>query len=204
MAILVSDPYIEQQLREERKLTGADRYDEVWDGVYVIAPMPTDEHQDMVLELAMALTEAVARPRLARVRAGVNLSDRGDDWEHDYRAPDVAVFLRDGKAENLETHWRGAADFLVEVTSPGDQTYDKIAFYERLGVRELLIINRQSWTLELYRLEDGTLRLVGQSRLKTPYAIVSRMVPLSFQLVPGESRPRIQVTHAESGRTWLV
>ena len=116
----------------------------------------------------------------------------------------MAVFLHDGKAENLETHWRGAADFLVEVTSPDDRTYDKIAFYERLGVRELLVVNRQSWTLELYRLEDGTLRLVGQSRLTAPDVLASRMLPLSFQLVPGESRPRIHVTHAESGRTWLV
>jgi Uma2 family endonuclease len=204
MAILVSDPYIEQQLREERKRTDADRYDEVWDGGYVIAPLPNDQHQEIIVHLGTALAAAIDYRGRAEIRLGINVSDRGDDWEHDFRIPDVAVFLRDGEAENLETRWRGPADFLVEITSPGDRTYDKIPFYERLGVRELLVVNRQSWTLELYRLEDGTLRLTSQSRFDAPDVLVSQMVPLSFQLVPGESRPRIHVTHAESGRTWLV
>ena len=96
---------------------------------------------------------------------GVNLSDRDKGWEQNYREPDVAVFLRDGKAINCGTHWRGAADFLVEIISPGERTREKIPFYSSLGVVELLIIDRDPWTLELYRHQNGQLAKVGQSTL---------------------------------------
>ena len=70
---------------------------------------------------------------------GVNLSDRDEGWEQNFREPDVAVFLRDGKAINCGTHWQGAADFLVEIISPGERTREKIPFYSSLGVVELLV-----------------------------------------------------------------
>ena len=35
------------------------------------------------------------------VSPGVNLSDRDDGWEQNYREPDVAVFLHDTKADQL-------------------------------------------------------------------------------------------------------
>ena len=85
------------------------------------------------------LREVIRRPRLGQVFPGVNLSDRDDDWKQNFREPDVAVFLRDGKAINHGTHWQGAADFLVEIISPGERTRDKIPFYSGIGVVELLI-----------------------------------------------------------------
>ena len=38
----------------------------------------------------------------------------------------------------------GGPDFLVEVASPGDRSLDKLAFYEGIGVRELLMVDRDS------------------------------------------------------------
>ena len=52
MAILVTDPDLEQRLRVQRAAMGADRYDEVWDGTYMMAPMPNDEHQNVVPRLS--------------------------------------------------------------------------------------------------------------------------------------------------------
>jgi hypothetical protein len=40
MTILIRAPVLEYQLLEKRKAIGADRYDEVWDRVYVIGPKP--------------------------------------------------------------------------------------------------------------------------------------------------------------------
>ncbi len=34
MAILLTDPVLEQRLKEERQAAGTDRYDEVWEDVY--------------------------------------------------------------------------------------------------------------------------------------------------------------------------
>ena len=204
MAMLVFDPYVQDRLVAERKASGADRYDEVWEGVYMMMPMKNDEHQQIVTRIAAILQEAIGWPGLGEVRAGVNLSDRGADWEHDYRVPDVAVFLPDGDAKNCDTHWRGGADLIVEITSPGDRTREKIPFYSSLGVVELLLLDRQSWTLELYRQQEGQLRKVGQSSLDADEVLASESVPLTFRLVSATPRPQIKVIHVESGREWMV
>jgi Uma2 family endonuclease len=204
MVMLVDDPHIENRLLAERKATGADRYDEVWEGVYVMVPMPADEHQQIVTRITSILQEVVGWADVGEVRAGVNLSDREEDWEHDYRVPDVAVFLAAGSAVNCGTHWRGGADLLIEITSPGDRTREKIPFYDRLGVEELLLLDRQSWTLEQYRRQAGRLQETGRSSVDAPEVLASATVPLTFQLISGDPRPQVKVTHTQSGRSWMV
>jgi Uma2 family endonuclease len=204
MALLVTDPWLEDRLKAERSAIGADRYDEVWEGICIMTPMPNSEHQGMVNQLASILQEVIGWPGLGEVFPGINLSAKDEDWEQDYRVPDVAVFLKSGGAANRDTHWRGAADFLVEITSPGDRTREKTPFYSRIGVVELLLVDRESWTLELYRREKVLLQEVGRSSTDTGEVLTSSAVPLTFQLVPGERRPQIRVTHIDSGRQWTV
>ena len=204
MAILVTDPWLEERLKAEREASGADRYDEVWEGVYMMTPMPNSEHQQMVSRFVAILEDVVGFPRLGDVFPGVNLSDRDDDWEHNYRVPDVAVFLRGGSAVNCDTHWRGAADFLVEITSPEDRTREKTPFYSRLGVRELLVVERRPWRLELYRHHSGELKEASRSVPDSSRPLHSESVPLTFQLVHGDPRPQIKVTNVDSGREWMV
>ncbi len=117
MATLVTDPDLEQRLRTQRAATGADRYDEVWDGAYMMVPMPNDEHQNVVTRLSAIFQQLIDWPGLGEVRAGVNVSDRREDWQHNYRVPDVAVFLAGGHAENCDAFWYGGPDFVVEVVS---------------------------------------------------------------------------------------
>ena len=69
---------------------------------------------------------------------------------------------------------------------------------------ELLIIDRDPWTLELYRHQNGQLTKVGQSTLAAPDVLASQTVGLTFQLLPGEPRPQIQVTHPATGRQWEI
>ena len=204
MAIMVLDPYVERQVLAQRTVSPSNRYDEVWEGVYIVTPLPNDEHQEIVSGLDAMFHEVIARPKLGKVRPGVNLSDRKEGWEQNYREPDVAVFLRDGRAINHGTHWQGAADFLVEIISPGEHTREKLPFYSRIGVVELLIVDRDPWTLEFYHHQDGQLTQVGQSTLASPDVLTSQTVGLTFQLLPGESRPQIQVIHPATGRQWQI
>jgi len=204
MAIMVLDPYVEQQLLAQRQVRDGEQYDEVWEGVYVMTPLPNNEHQELVSELTYVLGEAIARTELGQVFPGVNLSDRDEGWEQSYREPDVAVFLSGGRAIDCGTHWQGAADFLVEIISPGERTREKIPFYSSLGVVELLIIDRDPWTLEFYRHQNGQLEKVGQSTLAAPEVLSSQTVGLTFQLLPGQQRPQIQVTHPATERKWEI
>jgi Uma2 family endonuclease len=203
MAIMVLDSDMEAQILAERMGSDGDQYDEVWEGVYIVTPLPNDEHQEFVSALDSILHEVIGWAKLGKVRAGINLSDRHEGWKQNYREPDVAVFLRGGSAVNHGTHWQGAADFLVEIISPGERTREKIPFYSSIGVVELLIVDREPWSLELYRNENGQLTKVGESTLATPQVLESRSVGLTFQLLPGEPRPQIQARHPASGRQWV-
>ena len=167
-------------------------------------PMANDDHQEIVSGFTFVLVASVGLRGLGKVRPGVNLAAFAENWEYDYRVPDVLVFLNDTAAENYNTFWTGAADFVIEITSPRDRTYEKIRFYGRIGVRELLILNRQTWTLELYRHQDGGLKTVGESTLQQPDFLASEKLPLEFRLVPGDERPRVEVRHTTSSERWIV
>jgi Uma2 family endonuclease len=204
MTMLIENPRLEEELKERRRAWGADQHDEVWEGVYFMPPMANDDHQDIVFELALVLGATVSKPGLGKVRPGVNLAASVENWEHDYRVPDVVVFLAGTAAENHDVFWTGAADFIIEITSPHDRTYEKIAFYSQIGVRELLIVNRQSWAIELYRHQDGGLQKVGESTLQQPEVLSSEELPLEFRLIAGERRPSVEVKHKTTGQRWIV
>jgi hypothetical protein len=204
MTMLINDPQLEENLIESRKRRDADRWDEVWEGVYVVSPLPNNEHQKILTRLVFILEESIGLPELGEVFPSVNLSDQPSDWKYDFRAPDVAVFLKSGKAVDCGTYWRGPADFLVEIVSPYDRSYEKLPFYEKLGVVELLIVDRDPWKLELHQRIDDRLQKTGESNLENGAILQSRVVSLSFQLVPGKGRPQIAVEHSASGKKWTV
>jgi Uma2 family endonuclease len=159
-------------------------------------PLPNDAHQEIQLRLGSVLVDVVDGPRLGKVRAGVNVSDREADWDKNYRCPDVVVYLNDTKAVNHNTFWHGGPDFAVEIVSPSDRSREKLNFYAKVGTRELLIVDRKPWALELYRLEDETLTRVGKSTLAKRDWLTSEVASLKFRLVAGKSRPEIEAVHA--------
>ena len=88
------------------------------------------------------------------------------------------------------THWQGAADFLVEIISPGERTHDKIPFYGSIGVVELLIVNRDPWTLKLSPPRRWP---IGKSRpidARSPAVLESRTVAFRSDLFPAKRNRR--------------
>lgn len=201
---IVADPRLSEELIRERQEKGLDRQDEVWEGEYIIMPDPNDEHQDLVAGLTAALYTVIQSSGLGKVRPGVNVSDRVEGWRENYRCPDVVVYLNETEAENHGTFWFGGPEFAVEIVSPGDRTRDKFEFYASVGTRELLIIDREPWRLELHRLTGGRMKLVGRSTPEKPDMLRSKVVPLSWQLVEGEGRPRIRAVHSRSAEEWTI
>ena len=59
MSILINDPRLEESIIEERKRTGAERWDEVWEGVYVVSPLPNKVHQQIVARLVAMLHDVI-------------------------------------------------------------------------------------------------------------------------------------------------
>jgi Uma2 family endonuclease len=203
--VLVKDIDRADELIQERRRKGADRYDEVWDGVYVMPSMPSLEHQELVHDLDTIFDEVVKRPGLGKIYPGVNVSDRGADWKKNYRVPDLVIVLATSRAVSHSTHIQGGPDFLVEIESPGDGCLEKIPFYRQLGVRELLVIHRDKRSVRLLRLAGQELVFVPASSLGGKRWVVSAVLPLAFRRSTHRGKPVMEVrrTDGKSG-LWAV
>jgi Uma2 family endonuclease len=201
MPVLILDPERAHRVREEFAKY-PDRWDEVWDGVYVMAPVPNNEHQEIGGRVTAILCVWLDHDTF-RVFPGCNVSDREAGWEHNYRCPDVAVYSAVNPAKDCGAHWRGGPDFLIEILSPGDRAYDKLPFYASVKSGEVLILGREPWKMELYRLQGAELRVVATLEFGSEGSIPSEALPVSFSFESGPERPFVRVTHSD-GRTWLA
>lgn len=197
-----------EAMREERlrlALAGSEqfRHDEVWEGVLYVPPIANNEHQQLVMDICYAFASVVNRGN-DQVLPGCNVSDRVANWTHNYREPDVAVYLATNPATNCGTHWAGGPDLAVEVVSPGEDPRLKLGFYEQVNTRELLIVERDPWAVEMYQLQSGALVLVGSSTDANGLVLTSTVLPLTFALQAGAARPTIRITHTATGQVWTA
>ena len=132
-----------ERLLERRRLSGADRYDEVWEGRYVVAPDPHSRHGAVQGDL-YALLKPVARRLGVRAAQTFNLGGPGD-----YRIPDAGLIPVPYGV------WHETALLVVEVLSPDDATFEKLDFYTARGVLELLVVDAEERTVRCFALQDG-------------------------------------------------
>ena len=201
MTALITDRLLEERLIAERQASGADRFDEVWDGVYVMSPMADMEHQRIATQLVSALVQAMQCEPAAEVVGPVNASDREAGWTHNYRVPDAVVILPGCPAKDCDTHLCGGPDFVTEIVSEGDRTYEKFGFYAAVGVREFLIVDREPWQLELYTLDGKDFRLAVRGTFYDQAVVNSQILPLTFRLIPPAKpgRPQIEIVRTTDG-----
>lgn len=204
MPVMIFDPVYEKHVRAERERLFPNIHDEVWEGVLVVPPLANNEHQSVVMKFTLAFSHAVDFAAGDSVLPGCNVSDRDAGWTENYREPDAAVYLATNPAKDSNTHWVGGPDVAVEVVSPGEDPRLKLGFYAQVNTRELLIVNRDPWSVEMYQLQGGALVLVGTSDAVTAAVLASGALPLTFQLRPGTPRPTILVTHTATGQAWTA
>lgn len=145
-------PTVPPDVQALRKRNGADRWDEMWDGVLHMPPMPNYDHQDLEASLQIYLFLHWAQPRKARVLHQINLAAPGG-WPDNYRIPDLVLLTPERFGINRNEYFEGAPDVVVEIHSPGDETYEKLPFYRELGVPEVWVIHRDSKEPEVYVLK---------------------------------------------------
>ena len=144
-------PEIPQHILDWRKKTGADRWDEMWEGVLHMPPMPSRKHQDFEGELETWLRIYWARPKGNRVFHNVNLASIGG-WPGDYRVPDLVLLTPDCFHIDYDEYFEGPPTAVVEIRSPGDESLEKLPFYAKLGVPETWVIDRDTKSPTIYRL----------------------------------------------------
>ena len=202
MTTLITDRHLERSLIRRRRMRGADRFDEVWEGVYVMNAYPNVEHQSLVGRLTSILLFLIDDQKLGMVLPGCNVSDRPLKWKENYRCPDVVVFLNGTKAINKKSHWLGGPDLAIEIISPNDRSREKLEFYAQAGTRELLLLDRDPWSLELYRFENGLPELVQRADVANGGVVETNVVPLLWRLVAGTERPLLEVSMKDGSKRW--
>ena len=145
---------VPQYVLEWRARTGAEMWDEMWEGVLHMPPVPNRTHQDMQGELYSWLLLHWAHPRGNKVHPPINLASVGG-WPHDYRIPDLVLLTPDRFGIDHNEYFEGPPTVVVEIRSPGDETKEKMPFYAALGVPEVWVIDRDTKAPELYVLRGS-------------------------------------------------
>lgn len=147
---------VPEDLLAERRMRGLDRYDEVWNGVLHMNPSPIPRHALVARDLFRAL-DAAGAERGLQVLWEQNLIPLHEPGWNDYRIPDLIVF---GPEVLADRGIQGPPELVVEIRSPGDDSFRKLPFYEEIGAGEVLIIDRD--TAVIRRWTNGADGLVEQ------------------------------------------
>jgi Uma2 family endonuclease len=147
-------PAIVTQLIAERAAKGLDLFDEIWEGEYHMAPAPHSRHGLVDRQLA-----AILDPR-ARAVGLVPLGPFNLGSANDYRVPDSGYTVSTPNGTFVET-----AAIVVEIVSPGDETFDKFDFYASHGVDELIVVDPLEHCVLFFAVADGGFQATDQSQL---------------------------------------
>jgi len=148
-------PDVPAHILQWRRKTGAYYWDEMWEGVLHMAPVPSRRHQDFQLALLAWLRIYWALPRGFKVYPPINLASPGG-WPNDYRIPDLLLLTPDRFHIDHDEYFEGAPTVVVEIRSPGDESFEKLPFYAKLGVPEVWIIDRDTRVPQLFVLSGQT------------------------------------------------
>lgn len=142
-------------LLERRRRTGADRFDEVWEGVYHVVPGPSHARARLQAQLLRALGPLADAANL-EITGPFNLGDSPED----FRVPDGGLHR-----QGAGGMWHRTAALVIEILSPDDESWQKLPFYARHHVDEVLILDPAERSVHWLALADGEYRDVQRSGL---------------------------------------
>src|SRR5262245_39270106 len=131
---------VPESLLEERRRIGADGRDEVWEGVLHMVPPASGGHQKLAGEIFVFMAP-IARAKGLDAFFETGLFRSGSVL--DYRVPDL-MFSRPESFTKRGVD--DGAELVIEILSPDDESYEKLPFYEKVGVREVLIVDPEKRT----------------------------------------------------------
>ncbi len=144
------------ELLTRRRRSGLDRLDEVWEGVLHMVPAPGEAHARITQQLAELLGPLARAAGLIPMMGEFNLGAS----EHDFRVPDGGLHRAGGWGT-----WAPTAAVVVEITSPGDETWEKLPFYGAHHVDELLIVDPAERRVKWLALVHGEYQPIERSSL---------------------------------------
>ncbi len=121
-----------------------------------MVPGPSSEHARLTHQLAVLLDGPAQSAGLLPAMGDFNLGES----EHDFRVPDGGL-LRPGAAGV----WLPTAALVVEILSPGDESWQKLGFYAEHHVDEVMLVNPAEHAVTWLQLRDGEYEPIERSGL---------------------------------------
>jgi Uma2 family endonuclease len=152
------------------------RHYEIVNGVLVMGPAPSPDHQSIAVRLSHYLFVHAELAGLGRVFAAPIDVELGPK---NVFQPDVIVLLNAHLYRVAAKRIIGAPDLVVEVASPGTAAFDRLTKYDvyaRAGVIEYWIVKSAQRTVEVLALENGEYRSLG---------IFNGQATLPSRVIPG-------------------
>jgi len=146
-----------QEWLDERHRLDLDRKDEMWDGVLHIVPPASSEHNELGADLMRLLGRLAAARGLRRfVEPGI--FDPDVQSMTSYRVADLGF----ARPEHVTRRGiEGRAVLVVEILSAWDESYEKLPYYRRVGVEELLYVDQSTRAFEVRRPDGDGWAVVG-------------------------------------------
>ncbi len=191
---------VPDEVIRERRLHDIDRWDEMWNGRMRLRLPPDWERQRINGHLALFFADHWGRlgEGLTASQVGVkapgtpDIEVAGELVPRTYKVPDQ-VFLLKGHEDRVQGGWVvGAPDAVIEVRSPGDETYKKFPFYYSLGIPEVIVMHRDTKAVEVY-----VRGAEEYDRVPTDAdgSVTSRILDTTFrtELDPGSKQPVLRL-----------
>ena len=137
-----------------RRALGQDLFDEVWAGDYHVVPAPHPWHAYVHSTLGELLGPAARAVGLV----GTTQFNLGE--ADDYRVPDSGYHRGVPSEVFVPT-----AAIVVEVLSPGDETWEKFGFFARHGVEEICVVDPRARLIRWFVLSGTQYEETGASPL---------------------------------------
>ncbi len=118
----------------------------------MMTPGPSGPHAYLAGQLASVLQPWVGRSGLFL------LTESNTGTPEDFRVPDLSV-----RRGSLDGAYFDTAELVVEVASPGDESWQKFDFYAAHDVDEILIADPQIQVLHWFALVEGAYAPVERS-----------------------------------------
>jgi Uma2 family endonuclease len=141
-------------LIERRRALGLDGNDEMWEGVYHVAPHAHASHGRIESRLIRLLTPFADAAGL-EVTGAFNLGLGKDS----YRVPDMGV------REPGDALYMPSAAVVIEILSPDDETFEKFDYYAERKVAEIFVVDPDAHTIRGWRLIEGRFRSAAESEV---------------------------------------
>jgi len=148
---------------------------EIVNGVLIMAPAPSPEHQSIAVRIAYYMFPHIDLAGIGKLFTAPIDVDLGPK---NVFQPDIVVMLNNHLDRVQEKKIVGAPDLVVEIASPSTAAYDRLTKYEKYahaGITEYWIVKPTRRTVEVLVLEGEEYRSLGIFRGEQ--TLPSRIVP---------------------------